>query len=142
MPIVNFRIRKIEAKKEGELEKKGGVNVKSNFTISSIKRTHDKKVGDYLLVNFKFDVGYEPNLGSIILEGELWYQSKELNKIVNEKDDKIFVKGEASNEISTTILQNSILESIEIARKIRLPVPIKLPKVEMKQEKMPFDKAS
>jgi hypothetical protein len=151
MPIANFWIRKIEAKREIEEGKEGEkgegkkkVDVRSNFTISSIERKKSEKLGEYLKVNFKFDVEYTPALGAINLEGELWYYSKEedMKNIVDEKEDKIYLKGEVANEISTVILQESIVEAIEIAKKLRLPVPIKLPQVNIKQEKMQFNKAS
>jgi len=145
MPVINFHIKRIEANKEENLKKEPmkKVDVKSNFTISSIKREKDERIGDYLSVNFKFDVTYTPNVGSIKIEGELWYYSKNLDDVIlKENKERIALKGNVSNEISTAVLQGSIVEAIVIAKKLRLPVPLKLPQVNIKHEKMEFKKAS
>ena len=66
MPITNFRIRKIDVERE-KTKVRGGekVDVKSNFTISSIQKSKDPRLGEFLEVNFTFDVEYVPNLGKI-----------------------------------------------------------------------------
>ncbi len=142
MPVVNFQITKVEADRKNMKEDVAKVDVKSNFIISSIKKGKDARIGDYLDIVFKFDVDYTPDIGSIIVEGMVWYHSKDLKKdILEEKKGKISLKAEASNEISTAVLQGSLVEAILLAKKVRLPVPIKLPSVNMK-EKMEFNTAS
>ncbi len=142
MPITNFRIRKIEAERNSKKVGGGKVDVKSNFTISSIKKNKDPRLGEFLEVRFNFNVEYTPDLGKIDLEGELWYYTKDLGKVAKVVGDKVELDKETTNEVSTSILQESMVEAIEIAKKVRLPIPIKLPKVTLKEGTMKFNKAS
>lgn len=140
MAVMNFRVQKIKAERTDKESR--NVNVTSNFMITSIKKVNDKRIGDYLLVNFKFDVNYNPDLGNINLEGRIWYQDSKLEKMFSEKDGKIELKSEAVQEVSTAILRDSLLESIDLAQKLRLPVPIRLPKVDVKEKQVAFPAAS
>jgi len=135
MSIVNFRIKKMSAERsELDATELGNVDVNSNFLIVSMTKKKDPTVGDYLQVNFKFNVYYTPNLGRIDMEGLLWYSDKDLDKAVTEASGKIEIQPEPLKEISTTILRDSLLEAIDVARKLRLPIPINLPKVNVPKE--------
>ncbi len=136
MPVINFRISKINAEKN-EMESRDieNVDVSSNFSITNMGKKKDKDVGEYLRVNFNFSVSYAPNLGEIKMDGFLWYSDKNIDKIAVEKDGKIEVKPEVVEELSTAILRDSLIEAIDVSRKLRLPVPVKLPKVTVKSKK-------
>ncbi len=140
MPTLNFRINRIKGTRKDT--DANNVNVRSNFTIISIKKDKDPRIGEYLHVNFKFDIRYEPDLGNIDLEGSLWYQHPELKKIISENEGKIKLKAEAVRDISNSILQRSIINSIDIVEKLRLPLPIQLPKVNVKSKEVMFPRAS
>lgn len=140
MAVMNYRVQKLKAERMDKESR--NVNVTSNFMITSIKKGNDKRIGDYLLVNFKFDVNYNPNLGNINLEGSIWYQNPKLENMFTEKDGKIELKSDAVQEVSTAILRDSLLESIDIAQRLRLPVPIQLPKVNVKEKQIAFPVAS
>ncbi len=140
MAIVNFRIKKIAGeRKKDKLEK---VSANANSTIVSMKKQKDATVGEYLLVNFKYEVDYEPDVGKIMLEGIMWYLHPELNKMIIEGDDSMEVKKEALIEITGTALRDSLLESLDIARKLHLPPPLQMPRVEVKKDQLKFKKAS
>ncbi len=140
MAIVNYKVQKMKAERTDKESR--NVNVTSNFMITSIKKGNDKRIGDYLLVNFKFDVNYNPNLGYINLEGSIWYQNPKLESMFTEKDGKIELKSDAIQEVSTAILRDSLVESIDIAKRLRLPIPIQLPKVNVKEKGIAFPIAS
>lgn len=143
MPVINFQITKVEAIRKNFDEEVKKVDVKSNFTISSVKKGKDSRIGDYLDVKFKFDVKYSPDIGSILVEGMLWYYSKDLkSEILEEKKGRIALKADAGSEISNAVLQGSLIEAIILAKKVHLPIPIKLPSVDLKQGKMEFNMAS
>lgn len=139
MAIANFRIKKISGEKK-EIDGKDltKVDVSSNFVIVSAARKKDKDLGNYLYVTFRFDVAYKPDLGKVSLEGSLWYLSKDLDRLAVEKEGKLTVKSEAAQEISTTILRDSLLEAIDVTRKLRLPTPLSLPKVDTKGKDVSF----
>lgn len=143
MSVMNYRIKKLSGERK-EMEKKelSNVDVSSNFLITSMRKERDKRVGDYLLVNFSFNVQYKPDLGRIDLEGYLWYTDPDLGNVVAEKDGKLDVQSDALKEISNAILKDSILEAVDITRKLGLPVPINLPKVTVKPSEVSFPKAT
>jgi hypothetical protein len=140
MATINYRINRIEGTRTDEDAK--SVDVKSNFAILSVKKDKNPTIGEFLDVNFKFEVGYEPNLGSMKIEGRLWYQEKDLNKVITETKGKIKLEPEVVKELTTSIVRESLLEIVELSKKLRLPVPIRLPQVNMKPTKLEFNKAS
>ncbi len=138
MGVVNVRLTNINGNRNDNVEVKENIEVKSNFKIKDIKK--DGK--DLLVVNFSFDVAYKPNVGDIELEGRLWYRSNELDKIAEEKDDGFVLQPDTIKEVSTAILRESMLESSFIARKLKLPVPIRLPEITARFQSTEFKKAS
>lgn len=142
MPVTNFRIRKIEAERKKKKIKGGKVDVRSNFAITSIKKDNDPILGEFLRVEFRFDVDYTPDLGKINLKGELWYYDENLDKIAKIKEKEVELDKKPGEEISTSILQESLVEAITIAKQIKLPIPIRMPKVNLKKDKARFIKAS
>ncbi len=143
MSIVNFRVKKLSGERtEMEARDIPNIDVSSNFLILSMKKERDKRIGDYLLVNFRFNVRYKPELGNIDLDGYLWYTDPNLKEIVKEEGDKVELQSDALREISNAILRDSLLEAVDIARKLRLPVPVNLPKVTVKPKEVRFPKAA
>ncbi len=139
MTVMNIKLNKLSGERRDKKVKT--IQVKANSTILSVKRTVDKRVGDYLLVNFKYNVDYAPDIGSVQLEGHLWYQHPKLDSVYSEEGDKVELKNEAIKEISNSVIQESIVEALEMSRKLQLPAPLQLPTVSVKPEKMKFAKA-
>jgi len=139
MTVYNFKINKMSGERRDKNVK--GVEVKANSTILSVKKEKDKRIGDYLHVNFKYDVLYEPEVGEVHLEGSLWYTHPKLDSVVSDLKDKVELKNEAIKEISNSVIQESIVEALDISRKLQLPPPLQLPTVSVKPEKMKFTKA-
>jgi hypothetical protein len=140
MPTINYRIDKIEGVRTGAEAQ--SVDVKSNFTIVSVKKDNNPTIGDFLRVNFMFEVGYEPDLGSMKVEGNIWYHEPELDKMVKEKKGKIQLDPKIIREITSSIVSDSLIELVELSRKLRLPVPIRLPRIDLKPTELEFKKAS
>jgi hypothetical protein len=139
MTVLNIKFNKILGERREKNVK--SIEVKANSTILSLKRAKDKRIGDYLHVNFKYDVNYEPDIGEIHLEGSLWYQHPKLDSVVSEVKDRIELQNEAIVEISNSVVQESIVEALDLSRKLQLPAPLQLPTVTVKTEKMKFEKA-
>jgi len=138
MPVVNVRLTSINGNRNDNVEVKKNIEIKSNFKLESMK----KEEKDLLVVNFSFDVGYKPNVGAIELAGKLWYRSDKMDKIAEEKENKVILEPEIIKEISTAILRESMMESSFVARKLRLPIPIKLPEITAQFASTEFSKAS
>lgn len=143
MPIVNYRIKKVTGERS-DLDAKDikNVDVSSNFTILSVDKRKDEDIGDYLLVNFHFSVTYKPDLGKVDMDGYLWYTDKNIDKTAVEKDNRIEVQAEALKEISSTILKDTLLEALDITRKLRLPVPLNMPRVNVKPSEVSFPRVA
>lgn len=140
MAILNFKLTKVSGEKKENVTDK--TTVKANSAIESVKKEKNKNIGEYLHINFRYDVKYDPDIGEINLEGELWFQNPKLKDLMEDKKDKIQLKQEAVQEISTAIIRESLLESLDIAKKLRLPLPINMPRVEIKADTVDFKKAS
>jgi hypothetical protein len=139
MTILNFRLTKVSGEKRDKASQK--VTVKANSAIESVKKGKSDGIGEYLHVNFKYEVSYEPDVGEIVLNGHLWYTNPKLKDYIEDLKDKIQLKQEAVQEISTAIIRESLLESLDIAKRLNLPLPINLPKVEIKSKTVDFKKA-
>jgi len=139
MTVMNVKLNKLSGERRDRKVKT--IQVKANSTILSVKRASDKRIGDYLHVNFKYIVDYAPDIGSVQLEGQLWYQHPKLDSVYSEEGDKVELKNEAIKEISNSVIQESIVEALEMSRKLQLPAPLQLPTVSVKPEKMKFAKA-
>ena len=136
---MNFKFNKLSGTRRDRNVK--SIEIKANSTILSVKKDKDKRIGEYLLVNFKYTVEYAPEVGEIYLEGFLWYQHPKLDSVATDLKDKFELKNEAIKEISNSVIQESIVEALDISRKLQLPAPIQLPTVSVKPEKMKFTKA-
>ncbi|MBD3262390.1 MAG: hypothetical protein GF334_12125 [Candidatus Altiarchaeales archaeon] len=139
MTVVNFKINKITAQRRDQNVKT--IEVNANSTIVSMKKDYDKRIGDYVLVNYKYEIKYGPEVGEIILEGSLWYYSDKLADEIKEDKKEIEIKKEAAQEISTSIIRECIIESIDLVKKLYLPPPMQLPAVNVKAEQMRFKRA-
>ncbi len=143
MPIANYRIKKvIGERKDLDTKEMTNVDVSSNFTILSVDKKTDSDIGDYLHVNFHFAVTYKPDLGKVEMDGLLWYTDKNLDKIAWEKNGRMEIQADALKDISSTILRDTLLEAVDITRKLKLPVPLAMPKVTVKPNEVSFPKAS
>lgn len=136
---MNVKINKILAERVDKDVKH--MEVKANSTIMSIKKGNDQRIGDYLHVNFKYDVDYTPGIGSIHIEGSLWYQHPTLDSIYSEIKDKVELKKESVSEITSSLIHESIVEALMLSRKLQLPPPLQLPTVTVKGEQYKFPKA-
>ena len=139
MTVLNFRINKISGDRVDKEVK--GIEVKANSTIVSVKKAKNKRIGDYLHINFRYDVEYTPGIGEVHLEGSLWYQHAKLDSVYSEVKGKVDLKKDAVSEISNAVIRDSIIEALWLARKLQLPAPFQLPTVTVKGEKYTFPKA-
>jgi hypothetical protein len=138
MTIVGFNFTKINAEKRNA---GGKINISSNVTIKTVeesKLNFGNKTQTPLVFNFEFVCKYEPDVGHIMLEGEVISlenekSAKEVVKLW--KKDKKKVAPEIMQPVFNTILSRSNIEAVILSRDMNLPSPIPLPKVESKQPK-------
>ncbi len=138
MTIIGFNFKEIKvSKKEGV---KGKINIKNNVVITDIKE-QDLSLGDKsqsaLKFMFEFSSKYDPNLGEIILRGDLLFMEAagKTKEILDgwKKDKK--VPKDVMAGILNTVLTKCNIEALILSQKVCLPPPIPLPSVKQAEEK-------
>jgi hypothetical protein len=125
--IAGFRLNKIFG------ERKTNENVTREMTqkvdIKSVKKSKNEVIGDHVLINFEFEYVFSPEAGEIKLEGDLMYRDADLENLVKEKDNKLELQPKILMEVTNFIFENAMIEVINTAKKLYLPVPLNVPKI-------------
>ena len=143
MTILGFNFKEISVKrKEGV---KGKINIKNNVVITDVK-AHDLNLGDKsqnaLRFLFEFSSVYDPDMGKIILGGDLLFMesSAKTKQILDEwKKSKSIDKG-IMTAILNTVLTKCNIEALVLSQKVSLPPPIPMPSVKQAEEKQAEEK--
>lgn len=132
MALMNFKPYKISGERKKDIEDiPGEISRNYQFEIKSIKRKKTDELGDHLVINFFFEVEYRPDFGKVSLEGSIVYKHSELEKMCIGEEDNLKLSKEAYAEVSNAFMRASLIELIEVSRKIHLPIPISLPRLEL-----------
>jgi len=133
MVVFGINVNKMFIEKKKNLEK--GMQVNTNIKIlnvmdAKIKTSEsDGKTG--LLVSFEVKTSYNPEIGEILLNGNLVYSKedeKQISKILETWKKEQKVPEEDSLEIYNAILAKTNVEAVILADRMGLPVPFKMPK--------------
>ncbi len=137
MPFIGFNFDKISAEKFLD-EIRGNINVKHNLSIKDLKEEEinlDKKQ-EALRFTFEFLLSYEPNIGSIRIEGHLLFleSPKKIKEIIQDwKKDKKIPK-EIMQNLFNNILTKSNIKSLQLSQDINLPPHIPMPRLEQQKK--------
>jgi len=135
MTVMEFKPYKIGGERKRNLEDvSGDISIHYNFKILSAKRKNTVELGDHLVVDFLFEVEYKPEVGTISLQGNIVYKHSNLDEVISkeENEEEVKLSKESFTEISNALFRASLIELIEVSRKIYLPLPITLPKLDIK----------
>lgn len=130
MPIKRFELTSIDARrftKPGEKHK--NIRIDHNSSVTLVSEINDKEAN----VDFRFTANYS-GLGIIRIEGSLIYEG-DASALARQWSTQNNMPNEVANEIHTTIMNNCIPEAVLLARDIRLPPPIPMPKVNIQAKK-------
>lgn len=132
--IVGFGFTKLSAERKEAA--KGKIDINNNVTIKSVEEADislGKNNQSVIKFLFEFTSKYEPNVGSILFEGELLYMddAKKAKEIIAgwKKDKK--VPKELMAGLLNTILTKCNVQALILSQEINLPAPIPLPKVQI-----------
>ena len=133
--IVGIGFTKLSAEK-GQAAK-GKIDISNNVSVKDVQEDDfslgkDKKQ-NVLRFIFEFTSKYEPNVGSILFEGELLYMEdpKKSKEILSDwKKDKKLPK-ELMDGLLNTILTKCNIQALILSQQVNLPPPIPLPKVQI-----------
>lgn len=136
--IVGFGFTKLSAQK-GETAK-GKIDISNNVSIKDVQEDNfslgKDKQQNVLRFIFEFASKYEPNVGNVVLEGELLYmeEAKKAKELLNSwKKDKKLPK-ELMEGMLNTILTKCNVQALILSQQVNLPPPIPLPKVQIQQQ--------
>lgn len=133
MPILRILLTKIAGNKNMDVEIKESVSVGTNSRINDVRKEMLGDMGEVLAVDFGLDTEYDPKIGSINLEGVIYYGG-DMSKIADGSGKKLALKPETIKEIHQAILRVPIIVAVNTARELGLPMPIGLPRVELSQK--------
>lgn len=139
MTIIGFNFKEIKVnKKEGV---KGKVNIKNNVIISDIKE-QDLNLGDKsqnaLRFIFEFSSKYDPDMGEIILGGDLLFMDSadKAKKILEDWKKSRKLPKDVMTGILNTVLTKCNIEALVLSQKVGLPPPIPMPSIKQAEEKV------
>lgn len=133
MPVVDIRFYKLEANRAENFKtdkNQKGISVESNSKMNDIAKKEVPGLGDAIVVDFEYTTNYTPKVGNVSIKGKCVYSSKNLDKdITEEKKKKIKLMPEVFAEIQNVILASSSIQALILAKELKLPSPVQLPRV-------------
>lgn len=135
MAVIGFNFRKIVAEK-GDVSS-GKVNIANNVSVKDIEEASvPVAIGKQkaLKFNYEFTTKYEPNVGSIIIEGDVLFLDTEsaVSKILKDWKKSKKVDKDVLAPILNTILTKCSIKGLIISQDLNLPSPMQLPSVTVK----------
>jgi len=136
MTVIGFSFTKMNVEKNNPV--KGKVSINNNVGIKNVEETKlsinsDKKT---LKLDFEFSSVYEPDIGKILIEGEVIYlldKDKADDAVKNWKKNKKIEKDMMTNVLNNVLMKCNI-QALILSKDMNLPPPIPLPKVGDKKE--------
>ncbi|HJX06037.1 MAG TPA: hypothetical protein VJ461_04950 [Candidatus Nanoarchaeia archaeon] len=131
MTVIGFSFTKMLVEKTNPV--KGKVSINNNVGIKELEETKlnintNKKA---LKLNFEFSSVYEPNIGKILLEGEVIYlidKERAEDVVKNWKKNKK-IEQEMMTNVLNQVLTKCNIQALILSKDMNLPPPIPLPKV-------------
>ena len=131
MTIVKIALHKVNA--ERDLDAKGGqIKINNNVSLKNVEEmafAADGRKG--LKFTFAFTCNYEPDLGKIDVEGQVFYveKDKKIEQIKQGWDKTKKIPLEIMEQIINAALHKGNIQAIKISEDVSLPSPLPLPKV-------------
>lgn len=133
MTIVGFNFTKMLVERSSNA--RGQINISNNVGIKDAKEIDislGKASQKAIRFMFEFVSSYDPNLGKIVLEGEIIYMGDEskIKEVIKEWESNKKVSPDLMTQLLNNILNKCNIQALIMARDINLPPPIPLPKVQ------------
>lgn len=127
MAIKHFELTGVDGKRFSKMgEKPRNIRIDHNSTVTLIVERNDREAN----VEFRFTATYS-GLGVIKIEGSMVYEG-DAPALAKQWSTEGKMPDNVASEIHTMIMNNCIPEAVMIARDVRLPPPIPMPKVNIK----------
>ena len=138
MTIVGFNFNKIDVHRT---KTSGGkINISNNVTIKDVTDT-DLSLGSEtqkaVRFEFEFISKYDPNIGKILLGGDvLFLANKDKTKaILDDWKKNKKVEKDLMSSVLNTVLTKSNVQALILSQEVNLPSPMPMPKVQVDNPK-------
>jgi hypothetical protein len=131
MTIIGFDFTKMQIERRKII--KGKINIANNISVKNVEDVKISLGPDKMGVKFtfQFTTKYEPDIGDILIEGEVLYlASEEEGKtiLLGWKKDKKLPK-DVRIPLLNHVLSKSNIAAILLSREMNLPAPVMLPRI-------------
>jgi len=124
--IIGVNLTAIEAKTNMDFIK-GDISVSTAPSITNVIKKDVGDIKDVLVVNFSFGINYKPDVGSMKMEGEVLYKTKDANNIVKQWKEDNQLDPDVAVAVLNAIFRKCLIKAIDLSGELRLPPPIKFP---------------
>ena len=131
MSIVGFTFTKICV--ERKIEPKGKIDIHNNVGVKNVEAADlgfGKAKQDGLKFTFEFSSKYEPDVGEIIMTGEIMCVGEKNDEVIKGWKKNSQVPPELLAQILNTALMRCNIEALILSRDANLPPPINLPMIQ------------
>jgi len=140
MPVLGFNITKIEMEKTATTIPGGQIQVKLSPRINDMRlgeiRTPTGKMNGVEIV-FRYEVEYDPKVAQAAVEGLILYlppQKERIDEILNLWEDEKKLDPVTFAEVVNFVTTEISPVLMILAKEMRLPYHIPIPRVELKKE--------
>jgi hypothetical protein len=135
MTIIGFSFRKIVAEKGETTATK--VNISNNVSLKKVEEANipvGKGNQKALRFTYEYTTKYEPNTGSMLIEGDVLYLAAEdvVEKTVKNWKKTKKVDKEILAPVLNTVLNKCSIKGILLSQDLNLPSPMQMPRVTVK----------
>lgn len=131
MTIIGFDFTKLNIERKKII--KGKINISNNVSVDEIEEVNLQLGEDKTALKFffNFTTKYEPEIGEILIEGELVYlvSANEAKELMSQWKKEKRIPKEVMTPILNYVLTKSNIEALILSKEMNLPSPIPLPKV-------------
>ncbi len=135
MTIIGFNFRKISAEK-GKIVS-GKINIANNVALKNVEESEipvGAKKQKALKFTYEYLTKYEPEAGSISIEGDILFLAAEetVDKTIKNWKKSKQIDKEMLTPLLNTILSKCSIKGLMISQDLNLPSPMQLPRVTVK----------
>jgi len=138
MPIIGFNYNKINVERKKD-QLKGDVKIKNDLVLQSITSTEidvSKKKQEVIKLSFEFTTEYQPNIGTITINGHLLFleSPENIKSILDLWKKERKLPQQFATGLINIILTKSNIKALELSQSVNLPPHIRLPVILPKQD--------
>ncbi len=139
MPVIGLKFESFSGSRTKEVVNQP-INVNSTPKIKDIKEISLPNIADKAMsFHFEFVTSYDPDIGSIRVTGEIFFVSKDFQKIMSEWKKKKELPADVSTEVLNYLFRRCLLKISNMAEDLQLPPAVNFPRVKAAEKQQEPD---